>query len=139
MSKQNLNTETVDVRFTCTDEPGSPKILAAKWLRSHGTEALEFIARAMKPEIIAQDGATPSQIHIAMIASAAFHRYMAEALGAQIAFDRGRFPVMADTSPVSQVSIFATTPSPPQASSPVAPHVDEDDDDDDEQPIIDVD
>ncbi|MFA9201928.1 MAG: hypothetical protein ACEQSC_00050 [Candidatus Nanopelagicaceae bacterium] len=130
MPKQKPNTETVDFRFTLTDEPGSPKILAAKWLRTRRTEALDFIARGMKPEITAQNGATPHQIHVAKIESAAFHRYMAEALGAQIALERGELPVIADAPPVSQVPIIATTPS-PQASSLVAPSVDDDDDDDD--------
>ena len=132
MLKQNVNTETVDFRFVLTDKPGAPRILAAKWLKLHKTEVLDFLTRALKPEIITDNGANPNQIHGAKVESAAFFRYMAEALGAQIAIDRGELPAI-DRSPISQIPIppaQASSPIPLPIPSPKEETLDEDNDDD---------
>jgi hypothetical protein len=143
MPKQNPNTETVDFRFVFTDKPGTPRILAAKWLRSHKTEVLDFLARGMKPEIIADNDATPNQIHGAKVESAAFFRYLAEALGAQIAIDRGELPAVADAPLISQVLAISPQVSPPSRipllpTNPKeeTPDNDDDDWDDDDELIV---
>lgn len=92
MAKQNNNTETVEIRFVVTGRPDETKILTAKWMRSNKTEVLEFLAQAKKTEIIADNGATPNRVHWAKIESAAFFKYLAEALSAQIAADTRVLP-----------------------------------------------
>jgi hypothetical protein len=142
MQEQNSNTEKVDFRFVATEKPSSPRISAAKWLRSHKTEVLDFLTTAMKHEIIADnDDATPAQIYWAKVESAAFHRYMAEALAAQIAVEKGAIPEVADSSPaIGQLLPFPSPPpsrvtlpeSPPEQSLAPPPPEDEDDDWDDD-------
>jgi hypothetical protein len=138
MQEQNLNTEKVDFRFVATDKPNSPRISAAKWLRSHKTEVLDFLTKAIKHEIISDNEATPAQIYWAKVESAAFHRYMAESLSAQIAVERGEFPTVDVVA--SQVQPFATNEEngkrSPQLSSldpqEVQPSLPPEDDDNDE-------
>jgi hypothetical protein len=101
MLKQNSSTETVDFRFVVTDKTNSARILAAKWLRSHKTEVLDFLSRGFKYEIAGDNDATLNQIHGAKIESAAFFRYMAEALGAQIAIERDDQPAIALPPPIA--------------------------------------
>lgn len=141
MPKQNPNTETVDFRFVFTDKPDTLRILAAKWLRSHKTEVLDFLVRGMKPEIIADNGATPNQIHGAKVESAAFFRYLAEALAAQIAIDRGELPAVADVPLIGQVpaqspQVSALSPIPLQPLSPKEETPDDDNWDDDDDEVI---
>jgi hypothetical protein len=143
MPKQNPNTETVDFRFVFTDKPDTPRMLAAKWLRSHKTEVLDFLARGMKPEIIADNGASPNQIHGAKVESAAFFRYLAESLGAQIAIDRGELPAVADTPLINQVPAISPQvsspspiPLPPSNPKEGTPDNDDDDWDDDDDEVI---
>jgi hypothetical protein len=140
MTKQNDNTETVEIRLVVKGRPDEMKILAAKWLRSNKFEALDFLAQGRKPEIIA-DNATPHQIHGAKVESAAFYRYLAEALASQIAIERGELPAVADAPLISQVPTFTIAPplqpSPlvvlPESSAPEPPpeQSSEPDDDDD--------
>ena len=118
----------VDFRFVATIKPNSDRLVAAQWLRSNKLESLDNLVRGWKHEIIADNGATPAQIHAAKVESAAFFRYMAEVLGAQIAIERGELPAAVPI--VAQGLITASAPPPP-ASSP-APSVDEEEDDDDE-------
>jgi hypothetical protein len=89
MTEQNDNIETVEIRFIVTGRPDEMKILAAKWMRSNKTEAIEFLAQGKKPDIIASNGASPDQVHWAKIESAAFCKYLTEALSAQIAAEEG--------------------------------------------------
>jgi hypothetical protein len=133
MPDKNDHTETVEIRLQVTGRPDEMKVLAAKWLRSNKTEVLDFLARGMKPEIIADNDATPSQIHGAKVESAAFFRYMAEALGAQIAIDRGQLPTVADAPLISQVPaevVKVSSPLPIPAPPPSAKVENPDDDDD---------
>jgi hypothetical protein len=117
MTKQNDNTETVEIRLVVKGRPDEMKILAAKWLRSNKFEALDFLAQGRKPEIIADNDATPHQIHGAKVESAAFYRYLAEALSTQIAIERGELPAVADAPLISQVPTF--TIAPPLLPSPL--------------------
>jgi hypothetical protein len=89
MTEQNDNTETVEIRFVVTGRPDEMKILTAKWMRSNKTEAIEFLAQGKKPDIIASNGASPDRVHWAKIESAAFCKYLTEALSAQIAAEEG--------------------------------------------------
>jgi hypothetical protein len=114
MTKQNDNTETVEIRLVVTGRPDEMKILAAKWMRSNKFEALDFLAQGKKPEIIAEEGASLNQIHGAKIESAAFFKYLAAALNAQIAVEKGEVPSM--DNPI-EASGSRSTSSQPKAST----------------------
>jgi hypothetical protein len=143
MTKQK-DSETIEIRLVVTGRSDDIRVQTAKWLRSNKAEALEFLAQAKKPQIISHENGADNQIQGARIESAAFHRYLAEAISAQIAVGRGDFPTGSYTPLISQLP--AIIPDPPlapitQSSSPSPQPEDNDDDwdDDDEQPTIDID
>lgn len=123
MTEQNDNTETVEIRLVVKGRPDEMKILVAKWLRSNKFEALDFLAQGRKSEIMADNGAAPNQIHGAKVESAAFFRYLAEALSAQIAIERGELPA---APLISQVT--APSPIPLPSSNSKEETTDADDD-----------
>jgi hypothetical protein len=150
MAKQNDNTETVEIRLVVTGRPDEMKVLAAKWMRSNKFEALDFLAQGKKAEIVADAGGTQNQILGAKIESSAFFTYLASALNAQIAVEKGAIPEVADVSPVAitpvmlprspeaQVELSAPEQSPPGQPLPskVPLEPDDDDWDDDDEVII---
>ena len=142
MTKQN-DSETIEIRLVVTGRTDDIKVRTAKWLRSNKAEALDFLAQGKKAQILAEDNSTPNQIQGARIESAAFHRYMAEAIGAQVAVGRGDFPTGCSYSP--QPVLFTPEPSPsapidqPSSLSPQSKQADVIDEDDEPSPIMDID
>jgi hypothetical protein len=151
MPKQNHNTETVEIRLVITGRPDDPKLLAAKWMRSNKFEALDFLAQGKKAEIIADGGGTQNQILGAKMESSAFFTYLASALNAQIAVEKGAIPEVADVSLVATPSAsmpvmltrspeepaeLSTPEQSPPPGQPLKPDDDDDWDDDDDEVII---
>ena len=143
MAKQNDNAETVEIRFVVTGRPDEIKILTAKWMRSNKAEVLEFLAQAKKTEIVTENGATPNRIHWAKIESAAFFRYLAEALSAQISADTGLLPGDCSQAVPREFSPRLQTPhvslQPKIQVDPEPPLSNSDDFDDDDDCVIDID